>query len=528
MQQLDHTTGIEMSPWKPFRFENGRMVLIHLPTSTVLEVSQRIFEAALEVTSQVASDVASDVALGVTGHPSETYSPSHKDEKILPHPIPTPMFNDEIQSAQLPEHFIKDQDQYVLDQTKRENASVAHHQIQNLEPARRQAADYEALDFLNKTNRSLGTGKPFSLEAIDIKSIALNVEERCNLRCTYCYAGEGNYGQDSTMQKDTAIQSITQLSRGKKSFHIAFFGGEPLLNVPLIKHVVLWCNSQTETKFTYGITTNGTLLNSSHLSFFKENGFTIKISYDGDQAQSIQRLNMDRKSNAADRVKNKINKYIADLDKIGMSMRATFGKEASKHFKESIMGMLSDFPSAVSYSKVSSEDFRQSLSLKEIEAIGRDLSEMIRDLLNQKKYETILRITNIAASIRIIHRGYVSRMTCGAGIGYLSVSTKGEYFLCHRFTESQEEKIGDVNSGLNYEALSKIQAYRSGQHKPCNTCWMQRYCRGGCFQENKMEHGDLFKPSEIFCRLQEIELTLALEVYLEIKNASPDLLDKFL
>jgi uncharacterized protein len=327
------------------------------------------------------------------------------------------------------------------------------------------------------------------------------------------------------MHASLAIEAIERLSEGKKRFHIAFFGGEPLLNFPLIKDVVAWCEQNKATSYTFGMTTNATLLNSTQLKFLKDHGISIKISYDGDKAQAKQRLLMDKKQNAAELVKKKMMRFKTELEALHMSIRATFSKNAVSDFSDSLEGILSDFSSRISYSKVASSDTTQSIDEQDVELLGAALSKTVRGLLEKKDFNKLLRLTNIAASLRIIHRGYVNRMTCGAGIGYMSVSTKGEYFLCHRFTESAEEKIGDVKSGLDLKKLEQFQNYRSGDHAPCNTCWMQKYCRGGCFQENKLKHGSWFEPSVIFCRMQEIELNLALEAYLSISSEDPKLLE---
>jgi len=383
----------------------------------------------------------------------------------------------------------------------------------------------EVESFLREAHATLGPGTPMGKEPVNIVSIALNVEESCNLRCTYCYAGDGNYGHDSTMHTSLALEAVKSLSAGKKRFHIAFFGGEPLLNFPLIKDVVAWCEANQETKYTFGMTTNATLLNTTQLKFLKDHSVSIKISYDGDKAQAKQRLMMDKKNNAAELVKKKMFKFRSELEELNMSIRATFSKNAVHDFADSIEGILSDFEAKISYSKVASSDPEQSIDEDDVEVLGEALSRIVHGLLEKKEFAKLLRIANISASLRIIHRGYVNRMTCGAGIGYMSVSTKGEYFLCHRFTESQEEKIGDVKSGLDLKKLEQFQEYRAGNHAPCNTCWMQKYCRGGCFQENKLKHGSWFEPSVIFCRLQEIELELALQAYLAIKAEEPKLLE---
>ena len=53
--------------------------------------------------------------------------------------------------------------------------------------------------------------------------------------------------------------------------NIGFYGGEPLLEFPLLKKAVEYSEQQFEgKKLTFNITTNGTLLNDEMIYFFQE------------------------------------------------------------------------------------------------------------------------------------------------------------------------------------------------------------------------------------------------------------------
>ena len=70
--------------------------------------------------------------------------------------------------------------------------------------------------------------------------LEVSVTEKCNLGCPYCYVAN----QDKFMTPevfDKAWPEFIQLvdrsrSHSEGKFHITFFGGEPLLNMELIKH----------------------------------------------------------------------------------------------------------------------------------------------------------------------------------------------------------------------------------------------------------------------------------------------------
>ena len=89
-------------------------------------------------------------------------------------------------------------------------------------------------------------------EAFPLQTIVLNVTNQCNLSCQYCYEfGEDKVatpeGKPKFMEWETAKSSVDYLfaeSQGRKSVHITFFGGETLMNFPLLKQVVDYARSQ--------------------------------------------------------------------------------------------------------------------------------------------------------------------------------------------------------------------------------------------------------------------------------------------
>ena len=79
-----------------------------------------------------------------------------------------------------------------------------------------------------------------------LQTLVLNLTNQCNLSCQYCY----EYGEDKVatpegkpkfMDFETAKSSVDFLleqSAGRRHVHITFFGGETLMNFPLLKQVV--------------------------------------------------------------------------------------------------------------------------------------------------------------------------------------------------------------------------------------------------------------------------------------------------
>ena len=85
-----------------------------------------------------------------------------------------------------------------------------------------------------------------------LQSLVMNLTNQCNLSCTYCYEfGEDKVatpeGKPKFMDIETAKASVDFLleqSAGRKAVHITFFGGETLMNFPLLKQVVTYANER--------------------------------------------------------------------------------------------------------------------------------------------------------------------------------------------------------------------------------------------------------------------------------------------
>ena len=100
-----------------------------------------------------------------------------------------------------------------------------------------------------------------------IKAMCLNVSHMCNLRCEYCFADGGSYnGKATNMSFDvakSAIDFLVERSGTRRNLEVDFFGGEPLLNLDVVKKTISYARSLEKSKnknFRFTITTNAMLL----------------------------------------------------------------------------------------------------------------------------------------------------------------------------------------------------------------------------------------------------------------------------
>lgn len=116
----------------------------------------------------------------------------------------------------------------------------------------------------------------------------------CNLKCSYCFycdeAENRKSGNTSVMSAATAeklIKEVFAFCGEGSDISFMFQGGEPLMaGIEYFRSFIDTANAlkDNETKIRYSLQTNGTLITDEFAAFFKEYGFLIGVSLDGDEA----------------------------------------------------------------------------------------------------------------------------------------------------------------------------------------------------------------------------------------------------
>ncbi|NMA38007.1 MAG: thioether cross-link-forming SCIFF peptide maturase, partial [Papillibacter sp.] len=121
-----------------------------------------------------------------------------------------------------------------------------------------------------------------------IKALCLHVAHTCNLSCDYCFASQGKYhGERALMSFEVGKQAIDFLvanSGTRRNLEVDFFGGEPLMNLEVVKQIVAYARSIEKEKnknFRFTLTTNGLLLNEEVTEFLNKECHNVVLSLDG-------------------------------------------------------------------------------------------------------------------------------------------------------------------------------------------------------------------------------------------------------
>jgi uncharacterized protein len=115
----------------------------------------------------------------------------------------------------------------------------------------------------------------------DLAVLEVLLTAQCNLRCSYCYQ---NNKRSRSMTWETLLPALDLVHAShREEVEVLFIGGEPLLELPLIRRAVAYLSEgfSPQKRIKYQIYTNGLLLDRDIVDFLAANDFETQLSFDG-------------------------------------------------------------------------------------------------------------------------------------------------------------------------------------------------------------------------------------------------------
>ena len=114
-------------------------------------------------------------------------------------------------------------------------------------------------------------------------NVTLVLTHRCNLACSYCYAGE-KMARSMPLEVGWKALALAMATPAPEPVHVAFFGGEPLMafdRMATFTRLLSRWGRRRGRKVVFTVTTNGTLLDEKRIHFLQHHGFYVGVSLDG-------------------------------------------------------------------------------------------------------------------------------------------------------------------------------------------------------------------------------------------------------
>jgi uncharacterized protein len=354
------------------------------------------------------------------------------------------------------------------------------------------------------------------LFSFGVKALCLFISHSCNLGCRYCFTQRDTGKRSSHMTWEVGKKAVDFLleQEGGRYREIDFFGGEPLLNFPLISEIVSYArhkSPQRGLEFSFTLTTNATLLDEEKTDFLNKEDINVILSLDGrPSVQDLMRSFKDGRG-SYDRTVENITEFLHSRGKKNYYIRGTYTRN-NLDFCQDIEHFLSLGLDSLSLEPVVSQGESYTIQAEDLPFLEQEYERLVDLYLEQKTKGSPFHFYHFALDLEKGPCLYKRLSGCGAGVDYLAVAADGALYPCHQFVGMDDFYMGNITYEpfvLRREVGEKMAA-AALEREACSSCWARYLCGRGCAATAYFLGGALHKTNDLSCALQKIRLECAL------------------
>lgn len=340
----------------------------------------------------------------------------------------------------------------------------------------------------------------------NINQIALQVTQQCNFRCAYCVYSAGDFVHQRShspkhMSIDTACAAVdffTARCGNQNQPAIAFYGGEPLLEFPLIQDVVKYAEKRIYgKKLRFAITTNASLLTPNIAQFFIEHNFLTTISLDGaSEAHDRSRRFANNGKGSFAAISNNLKKVLEECP----NFKYSFNVVIDPRFACDSVHKLFSYEPPFCNVRFTTNYISDMYSIEK--TVAGDKFKQQNDCYTFKGYLAFRGIYDQENVSRVAYTTLANRFgklqrrmkpeaplpdvtapsgPCIPGARRLLVDVDGNFYPCERVSEtSQAMNIGNLQEGFDYDKVIKLLNIAQTTAESCKNCWAFRHCNLCC------------------------------------------------
>lgn len=316
--------------------------------------------------------------------------------------------------------------------------------------------------------------------------LIINPTIDCNFKCWYCYE---NHIAGSQMSSETLRRTLLLVSgiiddhRELETFHLSFFGGEPLLRYdeivrPVIDHCRQLCRCNG-VRLLLGFTSNGYLISDAIITHLTENDDIkcFQITLDGDREWHDKTRFQIRGKGSYDTILANLKKLLGNGIKVLLRINYTAANIMSvkKAFKDiETIGEEERKLLAISFHRVWQDRQKQEFP----ESVLEDTIELFR-----KEFHNVCD----AFSMNNLRYPCYADKENEAVVNY-----DGNVFKCtaRDFSEANRSGILAENGQIVWNEGSEFRSATKLSRTVCRKCRLLPLCGGGCSQKSVESYGD--------------------------------------
>lgn len=345
-------------------------------------------------------------------------------------------------------------------------------------------------------------------------SITLEINQKCNLKCKYCYLGDHDGTEMSKKSAFSAVDiGIEKAKRHRdKTLSIDFVGGEVCLDFDFVKDTVKYVDEKSNKeniKVIYTTTTNAVLLNKEIIDFFIDKNFLLKISLDGTKSvNDLNRITVNNKG-SYDRIIEKLPLLKHYEEKAGKLVQVTnvITKNNYKEYYNTLVHITKDLGFKYIDTAI---DFYADWTVEEFESIQNDIYKSF-DYFMERATNKDGFIWQFIESAHSCLTKKKKAYCCGGGIITLYVKNNGDFYPCAACFKDVA-KLGNSHLGLDNEKVNKLKRIEKIESNKCQNCDIYDYCGAkSCMMMNLEVNEDANEPVNVFCWIEKLKYKLIRE-----------------
>lgn len=346
-----------------------------------------------------------------------------------------------------------------------------------------------------------------------ITRIELFLTENCTLNCDYCFVATRKSGKRMNWKTASlAIDFLMDYSENEPDILIIFFGGEPLMEFPLMKRIAKYADMRADKlgkRVNYALTTNGTIISKDILAFAQQKKFNYLLSLDGDKDIHDRHR---RTSNGQGSWNIVTGEHLQLMKNIQgwIGARLTVNPDTVYYLSSGVQTL---FNLGVNQFLIGPNEDVEWTS-EQLEMYASEMEKVAKYYLCKLEINAPIRIIDFEETTDELYMKYSNIWGCEAGRTKVAVSTEGDIYPCAKFVSPFPSMKGSYRLGSVYDGITNKSSRldfmdnRDESRSECSICSYNKFCGGGCPAVNLHMRNSIFLPNSIGCFMTRTKVDL--------------------
>jgi uncharacterized protein len=329
----------------------------------------------------------------------------------------------------------------------------------------------------------------------------VQLTENCNMRCDYCFLTK--YPKRTNLAKAKAvidwIVNYDKAKSQKPNFGINFYGGEVLLEFPLLKQLteyVLEKARLAEKRVHFNLRVNLSLFTDEMLAFLKEHHFDVATSIDGGRETHDAVRKLKNGQGSYSRIAKNIPKLLAYQPRA--QVNCIISKVNVSETYEMVISLIEAGFKNISFGP----NFNDDWTPKDFKHLNSGFERLADYYYQSYQNGTDLYLEAFEKPISQYIRN--RPLHCGGGTNLLAIDVEGNVLPCVYLFNLRNKKLFMGNVFKDAELRQTVNFNQFQRAKSCQGCKIQHRCHRTCFGRNYLVTGSFYKSFNVACEFSKI------------------------